>query len=286
MQPIRCLAIACAIALAAPPALAEPEPPRLLVLDAAPPPPPESPLDNFRLGLGFFQDPGTTALMGGQAAAFGFDLPVGHGLAFSLDTYAMYRDYGAVSYFMSVNPVLFKYRLGLPSPLAALAPFTTLGAGVSLMGLMGGEAGAGKVGLGLAGSGGVGTVIHDLVTLELGVNAGQVANIGYYGWQLRLGTTFKSLGNLNWLAARPSAQPAAHPLRGKVREVAGNRLVLSLEAAGPARPGDEVLVYYHEDVTVKVARARLVSLRPEGTAIAEVLVATEPVKPGYRVRAW
>lgn len=283
--PTPILVSAIALMAAPLPALAV-DAPQIVIVTS--PPPPESPLDNFRLGMGFFNDPGTSALVGGQAAAFGFDWPLGHGLAVGLDTYNMYRSYGDTSYFMSVNPVQLKYRLGLPAPAPALAPFLTAGTGLSLMGLVGGQAGSGQVGLGLAGSGGVGAVVNETLTLELGAHGGQVASIGYYGWQLRLGTTFKSLGNLHWLTGRPqvAAGTAARPLAGKVQQVAGNRLVLDLEAAGPSRPGDEVLVYYQDEFVVKVARARLVSVERGGTAIAEVMVATEPVKPGYRVRAW
>lgn len=270
-------------------ALAAEDGPRLVVVDVAPPAPAPSLMDNFRLGMGFFQDPGTSTLFGsGNAAAFGFDYPIGRGLAISLDTFNLFKDYGAVSYFLSINPVQLRYRLGLPSPAPFLTPFATAGAGVSLMGLVGGQAGNGQFGLGLAASGGVGTMINDALTLELGVNGGRVAQIGYYGWQLRLGTTFQSLGNLNWLNRGKAAvaRVAPRPIAGLVRDVAGNRLVLDLEAGTARQPGDEVLVYYKEEIEVKVARARIMSVEPSGEAIAEVLVATETIKPGYRIRAW
>jgi hypothetical protein len=273
------------------PALAAEDSPRLLIVDVPPPAPGPSLFDNFRLGMASFQDRATSALFGGgNAAAFGFDYPIGGGLAIGVDSFNLYKDYGTVNYLLSINPVQLRYRLGLPTPASFLEPFATAGAGLSLMGLMGGPSGSGQFGMGPAASGGIGMSIHDAFTVELGVNGGKVAQIGYYGWQLRAGTTFQSLGDLKWLGlgkpavARVAPRPAA--LSGLVRDVAGNRLVLTLAPGTAHRPGDEVLVYYKEDIEVKVARAKLVTVEPNGGAIAEVVVATEAVKPGYRIRAW
>jgi hypothetical protein len=78
----------------------------------------------------------------------------------------------------------------------------------------------------------------------------------------------------------------ARSLTGRVVEVAGDRLTIAYAQTPTEGIGDDLLIYYQDGMVVKVARARVVELLPDGRAVAQVVANTEPVRPGYQVRAW
>ena len=284
------LAALAACVITAGPAAAQEAPAGPIVVT----PPPTAPgrIDNMRFGLAHFGQGGIQELFaGGQAVSLGLDYRLAEGLAIGWDTFNLYQDYGGAAYFLSINPVQLRYRMGLPwRENSVLAPFASVGGGATLMSLLGGPTGKPQLGLGFAASAGFGAIINDAFTVELGMLTGQVSQIPYSGWQLRMGTGFNSLGSLGAIAegierARLAVFGPAAPLTGQVRAVRGDRLTIAFEH-GSGAIGEALLVYYVDGITVKVAKATLVAVAADGAAVAQVEAATEPIKPGYRVRAW
>lgn len=293
---MRLLPFALAMTLASPAQAAE------MVIIEPPPQPsfgwqlPAMPFDNVRLGLTQFQNSQVTRLFGGPGVSLGLDVPVGSGLAVAFDSLNLRQDYDATHYWLSVNPVLLRYRLGLTDA-QTFRPFVTLGGGLAGMGLFGDGTQA-RVGVGPAASGGLGLAWNNTLALELGAQAGQVSQIPYWGWQLRVGTGFGALDSLSrWLGPKPAPAPAAQApqrppvvsarsLTGRVLDVNGDRLVIGYDQAPSEGIGDELLVYYQDGIVVKVAKARVESFTADGRAIARVLDNTEPIRKGYQVRGW
>lgn len=310
---------ALAIAASPAPALADQPtevaaaPPMVIIQPAEPPSfgwrMPAMPFDNMRLGVAQLHNNSISRLFGGNGGlSVGLDLPLGQGLAVALDTMNLRKDYTAGQYWLSVNPVQLRYRMGLSADTSAsVQPFVTLGAGLTAMGLFG-QSDLPRIGVGPAFSTGVGATLWDTVALEAGVQGGQAAQIPYWGWLLRAGTGFGSLDRLTrWLPPQAAAAPPApqapvavrpsvpaRSLTGRVVEVAGDRLTIAYAQIPTEGVGDDLLVYYQDGIApgeprgfvVKVARARLVELLPDGRAVAHVVANTEPVRPGYQVRAW
>lgn len=290
----RCLALAAlaACAITAGPAAAQEAPAPAGPIVVTPPPAVPGRIDNMRFGLAHFGQGGIQELFaGGQAVSMGLDYRLAEGLAVGWDTFNLYQDYGGAAYFLSINPVQLRYRMGLPwRENSVLAPFAAVGGGVTLMSLLGGPTGKPQLGMGFSASGGLGAIINDSITVELGMLTGQVGQIPYAGWQLRMGTGFNGLGSLGAVAegvgrVRLAVFGPAAPLTGQVRAVEGDRLTIAFEH-GAGAIGEALLVYYVDGITVKVAKATLVAVDPDGAAVARVEAATEPIKPGYRVRAW
>lgn len=306
------IAASSAPALAAEPTSVAAAPPMVIIQPAEPPAfgwrMPAMPFDNMRLGVAQLHNNSISRLFGGNGGlSVGLDVPLGQGLAIALDTMNLRKDYTAGQYWLSVNPVQLRYRMGLSADTAAsVQPFVTLGAGLTAMGLFG-QGDLPRLGVGPAVSSGVGATLWDTVAIEAGVQGGQAAQIPYWGWMLRAGTGFGSLDRLaRWLppqsavAAVPQAPTAARPsvparsLIGRVVEVAGDRLTIAYAQAPTDGVGDDLLVYYQDGIApgasrsmvVKVARVRVVELLPDGRAVAQVVANTEPVRAGYEVRAW
>ncbi|MDB5095831.1 MAG: hypothetical protein JWM80_252 [Cyanobacteria bacterium RYN_339] len=251
-------------------------------------------VDNLRFGLTQFQDAQTAALFAGrQGISLGCDYNIGSGFAVGLDSVALYKNFDGVGYFLSVNPVQLKYRAGLPfgNP-AQMLPYVTVGAGATFMGMLADS--TPRFGMGYAGSAGLGMLINDGLTVELGYGGGRVGNVTDYGVQMRLGTAFDTLGDLpfwSWRANARAQAPAGgggggEALAGTVEGVIGDRLALQLPPNLPLPEGRDVLIYVEEGITIKVARARIETLGEQGRAVAVILQTMEPIKPGYRVRAW
>jgi hypothetical protein len=304
------LSIFAALAIAASPApalAAEPTevsaaPPMVIIQPVEPPAfgwrMPAMPFDNMRLGVAQLHNHAISRLFGGNGGlSVGLDVPLGQGLAVAIDTMNLRKDYTAGQYWLSVNPVQLRYRMGLSADTAAsVQPFVTLGAGLTAMGLFG-QSDLPRLGVGPAFSSGVGATLWDTVALEAGVQGGQAAQIPYWGWMLRAGTGFGSLDRLTrWLPAQVAAAPQppvasrpsvpARSLTGRVVEVTGDRLTIAYPQAPTEGVGDDLLIFYQDGIVVKVARARVVELLPDGRAVAQVVANTEPVRPGYQVRAW
>lgn len=292
--------LALALVAAPAPALAAETvvPPPMVIVGAVEPPAfgfrmPQLPIDNVRLGLTQLQGGGIPRLFGGGAGvSLGLDVPLTGGLALAFDSMHLRRDAGTSDYWLMVNPVQLRYRLGLGSPTAAIRPYLSAGAGLTAMGLFG-DGDRPKLGLGPAFSGGAGLMLPGGLALEGSLQGGQGGQVPYWGWAFRAGTTFGTVGR--WPGAPAVApvvqQPAApsvtvRGLTGKVLEVAGTRLTIGYEQVPTEGVGDEVLVFYEDGITVKVARARVEALTADGRAIARVLVSTEPVRRGYLVRGW
>lgn len=288
-------------ALAAEPSVATPP---LVIIQAAEPGAfgwraPAMPFDNMRLGLAQLQNDAITRLFGGNGGfALGLDVPLRSGLAVAVDTMNLHKDYPSGPYWLSVNPVQLRYRLGLAGDTAAsVQPFITLGAGLTAMGLFG-QGDRPRLGVGPAFSSGLGATLWNTVAVEAGVQGGQAAQIPYWGWMLRAGTTFAELDRLSrWWptrAAQAVSAVSARDLSGRVVEVKGDRLTIAYDRAPTEGVGDELLVYYQDgiapgvprSIVVKVARVRIVALRADGRAIAQIVAHTEPVRPGYQVRGW
>jgi hypothetical protein len=264
---------------------------------------PAMPFDNVRLGLTQFQNRQVTRLFDGPGVSLGLDVPLGAGLAVAFDSTNIRQDFDAAHYWLSVNPVLVRYRLALNEG-RPIRPFVTLGGGLAGMGLFG-DGPQPRLGLGPAASGGLGLAWNNTLALELGAQAGQVSQIPYWGWQLRVGTGFGALDSLSrWLPqapaahvkpAAPTAPTAALPapprvsarsLSGQVLEVTGDRVVVGYDQAPSEGVGEDLLVYYQDGIVVKVAKVRVETLTADGRAIARVLDSTEPIRKGYRVRGW
>lgn len=256
-------------------------------------------VDNMRFGLTTFEDAGTAQLFAGlNGISAGFDYNLGSGLALGVDTVNLYKDFGSSSYWLSVNPIQLKYRFGLPlgSP-GVLLPYTSLGAGLAVMGLWGSAAGTPRAGIGYSASVALGVLVQDAITIEAGYGGGRVGGVTDYGLQVRMGTAFDTLGELPfWRWRQPAAEVSGPPAPGGgggaeaapvgvVTGVVGDRLALQLPPSLHLKEDDDVLVFTDEGITIKIARARIETLESDGRATARVLQASEPIKPGYRVRA-
>jgi hypothetical protein len=253
-------------------------------------------IDNMRFGLSSFQDVATATLFAGtHGISAGFDYNIGRGLAIGVDSINLYRDIAGTGYFLSVNPVQVKYRFGLPfGDPAVLLPYGSVGAGLAFMGLLGAPDGLGHGGLGYSGSVAVGLMLNDNITFELGYGGGRVGGVTDYGLQTRFGTSFDTLGDLPFLPWRPSTRRVAEgggggptltaAKAGFVEAVAGDQLNLRCPRTLQLAAGSDVQIYVDDGITLRIATARVESLGPDGSAVARVTQASEPIKVGYRFR--
>lgn len=176
------------------PALAQLEPPKLRV-HAPTEPDDYRGFDNLRFGMTQFQEASLAKLFASRGTInMGFDYHLWKGFAIGVDTQTVYRDAGAEAYFMNITPVHLKYRAGYGIPLTPAVPFVTAGVGPAIAGLLGGNELPSTFGVGLTGTLGVGLMLQDALAVELAVNMGGAGGVSYQGLQLKLGTSFGTLG--------------------------------------------------------------------------------------------
>lgn len=241
----------------------------------------------LRLGMPYFLDPGVGGLFpAGQRVGGGAEWSLAGPWSVSLDTSLLHQAWGETRYTLSLTPVLFRYRQSFWD--GSHAPFVSLGAGGAAMTLAGGSMGF-RVGMGPALAAGVGMPLPGGMLAQVELQQGAIQSIHYLGLAFSLGLR---LGSLTPSRMRTSGPPVAHkpPLPqgrflqvGKVSEIQGDRLRFAIDDLPyGVRPGDTLLVYYQDDLPIKVAKIRVESLDPSGRmATGVVLAATEAIRRGY-----